>query len=309
MAVLKNNIARAVAVFKSLKETLSKYDVAYPMEDISDKTTDMEQYVEGIDRACSSEYLKGLTNGNETGWNSGHTQGIKEGRQAQYDEFWDEFQQNGKRTDYRFAFGCGWNTKTFKPKHPIIPKDAYKNQNAASQMFSYIGQSENKYLDLSEYPLDLTKVTQADETFQNAFLENIYVDVTDIRTNKLFNGSDMDRGSHPYKNVTIKCSANTTFSNPFFYANFDKLLFTEDSIIAQSGIDLKWAKGLKSSKESFVNIINTLSATTTGLTVTFNKTAVNTAFGINVDDETTYTDEWKELTASKPNWNIAFADV
>lgn len=47
------------------------------------------------------------------------------GKKAQYDEFWDEFQQNGNRTDYYMAFAglshtC-WNEKTFNPKYTIRP--------------------------------------------------------------------------------------------------------------------------------------------------------------------------------------------
>lgn len=296
MASLADNVARVIKVFGDIKTAIIERGVSV------ENNTPVEEYPDKIRDVSLTNYNQGL----EDGLLSGEA----DGRQAQYDEFWDEFQQNGKRKDYRFAFGCGWNSKTFKPKYPIIPKDVYAFQNTAHQMFSYIGQSENKYVDLFEYPLDLTKVTQATETFKNAFLENIYVDVTDIQTSKLFDGSDMDRGSHPFKNVTIKCSANTTFSNSFWYANFDKLFFTEDSVIAQSGIDLKWATSLKSSKESFVNIINTLSNTTTGLSITFNQNAVNTAFETSEGAaDGSASDEWTNLVASRSNWTIALAIV
>lgn len=37
------------------------------------------------------------------------------------EDFWDEYQQNGKRTDYYCAFsGPGWNENNFKPKYDII---------------------------------------------------------------------------------------------------------------------------------------------------------------------------------------------
>ena len=43
------------------------------------------------------------------------------GKQAEYDRFWDEYQKNGTRTNYYYAFaGSGWNTKTYAPKYPII---------------------------------------------------------------------------------------------------------------------------------------------------------------------------------------------
>lgn len=44
------------------------------------------------------------------------------GKKAEYDAFWDEYQNNGNRTDYRYAFaGPGWNGDTLKPKYSISP--------------------------------------------------------------------------------------------------------------------------------------------------------------------------------------------
>ena len=47
---------------------------------------------------------------------------VKEaGRQAQYDDFWDAFQQNGTKTNYAYAFyGAGWNEAIFRPKYDIV---------------------------------------------------------------------------------------------------------------------------------------------------------------------------------------------
>lgn len=51
-----------------------------------------------------------------------YDKGHADGQQAEYDRFWDSFQQNGNRTNYGFAFGGqGWNAKTFRPKYPIKP--------------------------------------------------------------------------------------------------------------------------------------------------------------------------------------------
>lgn len=42
------------------------------------------------------------------------------GKQAEYDRFWDDYQENGNRTSYLYAFaGRAWTNETFKPKHPI----------------------------------------------------------------------------------------------------------------------------------------------------------------------------------------------
>jgi hypothetical protein len=41
------------------------------------------------------------------------------------DDFWDAYQQNGERTDYRGAFaGNGWDDNTFAPKYSMKPKKA-----------------------------------------------------------------------------------------------------------------------------------------------------------------------------------------
>lgn len=54
-----------------------------------------------------------------------YNEGYEAGKQAEYDRFWDNFQQNGNRTDYRNGFGRGWTAETFKPKYDIRPTDAY----------------------------------------------------------------------------------------------------------------------------------------------------------------------------------------
>lgn len=48
------------------------------------------------------------------------------GKQAEYDRFWDIYQQNGNRTNYSTAFaGHGWTVENFKPKYNIIVSDSY----------------------------------------------------------------------------------------------------------------------------------------------------------------------------------------
>lgn len=54
------------------------------------------------------------------------------GKQAEYDRFWDEFQQNGARTDYGFALRYGWTDVIFKPKYDFI-------MTTCNSMFQYSG--------------------------------------------------------------------------------------------------------------------------------------------------------------------------
>ncbi len=43
------------------------------------------------------------------------------GKQAEYDAFWDAYQENGQRTNYTYAFyNRGWVDATFNPKYDIV---------------------------------------------------------------------------------------------------------------------------------------------------------------------------------------------
>jgi hypothetical protein len=64
-----------------------------------------------------------------------------------------------------------------------------------------------------------------------------------------------------------------------------------------SGINLYWCKLL--TKDSIVSLVNALSSTATGQSVTVSQTAVNNAFT---------TDEWNALKATKSNWTIELKD-
>ncbi len=88
-----------------------------------------------------------------------------------------------------------------------------------------------------------------------------------------------------------------TFSNAFYNAQWLEEL-TVEGIVGQS-IDLHWSTKL--SKASIESVINALSDTATGKTVTFSKTAVTNAFSTDGDGLSV---EWVELISTKPNWTF-----
>lgn len=47
-----------------------------------------------------------------------YEEALAAGRQAEYDWFWDAFQQNGNKNDYTYGF-CRWDRTTFLPKYDI----------------------------------------------------------------------------------------------------------------------------------------------------------------------------------------------
>ena len=66
-----------------------------------------------------------------------------------YDNFWDSYQNGGKRTDYLYAFaGAGWNNSTYNPKHS--PLDMSGNGQMA---FTYSLITDTKV------PIDITKAS------------------------------------------------------------------------------------------------------------------------------------------------------
>ena len=114
----------------------------------------------GYDRG----YAKGEADGYEKGHTEGLTEGVEQGEKAEYDCFWDAFQQNGERTNYDGAFSC-FTDDIYKPKYPlraIIADRMYKdtaitgrvdvdlsNCNAILNMFTRAQVSEIGVLDWS----------------------------------------------------------------------------------------------------------------------------------------------------------------
>lgn len=80
-------------------------------------------------------YNIGEARGTTEGYNTGKTDGIVEGKQAEYDKFWDNFQQNGNRNRYEYAFAWeSWTNEIFKPKYDITVEIGN-----SSNMFTYSG--------------------------------------------------------------------------------------------------------------------------------------------------------------------------
>ena len=226
----------------------------------------------------------------------------KAGKKSQYDEFWDVYQSNGTRKDYNHAFGGrGWNKETFKPKYDL----KFSNMERSFLLFNDIATA----FDLVEH-LDNLGIK-----FDTKGCSRYYYAFFNARINHL-----------PTIDISqAKDSANNNCFSTSYLKIIDKLIFGEGSILTNvfadatglttiteiegnicTSVDFKWSPLLK---DTIINIINALSETATGYTITFKKTAINNAFGINVDDVTTYPEgsEFYNLRNSKSNWNFSYA--
>jgi hypothetical protein len=207
-----------------------------------------------------------------------------------YDEFWDIYQDGGNRTYYQYGFcGAGWNKNNFNPKYPI---KIVGSGESSFRRFNHGNYFASKMADLSQFNIDWSECTSLNYAFRSARIGDTgLIDATGCTA--LTNTFENEGGGAIYK-ITLKVNKGLTYTKAFVnQANLTDLIFTEDSEIGNSGIDLSASTLL--SKASFQNIISALSSTTSGKSITFSKTAKANAF----TDE-----EWSALVATKSNWTI-----
>lgn len=233
----------------------------------------------------------------DAGYDEGYEKGIAEGGDSYYDTFWDNYQNNGesgvagtygKRTTFDRAFsGYGWYDANFSPKYNMKPL-------RCSMMFqtSQITNLE-KLLQEQGRVIDTSESTNFQQAFQDCKITHLpKIDAKNATTlSYTFASSNL---------VSIKelvVSETVPFSNTFNGAtNLSHMIVT--GTIGQNGFDVSMATKLD--KDSIESIINALSATTTGLSVTLSLTAVNREFetSAGANDGSTSA-EWISLTAPK----------
>ena len=189
-------------------------------------------------------YDAGYLEGQEA---SGYNEGFDAGKKAEYDAFWDAFQKNGERINYRYAFysvNSGvWDDATYNPKHPIV--------------------------------CDGVSSSSADSMFYGAMITDTKVDIDVSNAG----------GSYTFLNCSnlktvrkLIASKNTTF-NRWFDGCTALETINFEGVIAND-INLQW-----STKLSHASIESILWAAyerpdpyATPLTVTLSKTAVDNAY-------------------------------
>lgn len=220
------------------------------------------------------------------------------GKKSEYDAFWDAYQGKGSRDyNYDFAFaGIGWKNSTFKPKYNMRP---LRCQNFFAQT-AIAGDVEQLLADAGVV-LD---------TSQSTLFTNFAVYATNATRfptidMSSFSGSvNLFQGCQKLVGIRkIVVNENVKFDSGGCF-NICRALtdLVIEGTIGQTGTNLSWSP---LDKASIISVINALSSTTTGLTVTLRLAAVNTAFETSAgaaDGSTS--DEWTALIATKPNWTI-----
>lgn len=247
---------------------------------------------EKLERIARNEqliYNAGVENGKAEAGESIYDDGMNQGRQDMNAAMMDAITCNGAKTEYRYAFwGEVWNDELFKP-HTVIKPTNFQNGLYRSSI------EYGAYTDL----LDFSNCQNLSAAFMYSTVKKLKV-IDARKTTSGFNGmanifnscTQLESIDEFYpSNVSSKAVFSSTFAN---CSALTKLIFKSE--ISQAGLDLHWSESL--SKESIESIIDNLSTTTSGLTVTISKTAKENAF----TDE-----EWASLIATKPNWTISLA--
>ena len=317
---------------KSLKETLT--DIADALREGADaegltmRLDEMPYWAKecrrwGELKGHEKGYNEGFQDGKQVGYNKGFAEGkamnydvgYAEGKQSEYDALWDSIQVNGTRNNYSNGFANGWTKETFKPKYSVITSSGTTVANGVFYNFNdnlSTSEMETKAIDLVEVAeqqgivFDFSKAKQLSQTFATGGIKRIGVVDASNKTSlyQAFN-------QHvPYSLTRIEkiiSSATTTWGDNMVFKDCQRLshcIF--EGVIGVTGLIISDATKLD--KESLTSIINALSTTTSGLSVTLSKTAVNKAFETSSGKKDGSTsEEWTTLTATKTNWTISLA--
>ena len=222
------------------------------------------------------------------------------GKQAEYDRFWDAYQENGTRNQYEYAF-ADWREEAFKPKYSMILQVGHTG---ANMFWRCRATNIVEIFEKQGITLDTSKCGNMSGMFQNAY---------SIRIPELNCSSAQDYNSnglyYVFANSKVETIDKLVVVENLKYLSTFKGCTALKNIVFEGviGEDISFADS-PLSKDSIISIINHLSETSSGKTLSLNKTAVNTAFSINVDDESTYPEgsEYYTLRHSKDNWTFSY---
>lgn len=219
------------------------------------------------------------------GYADGYNVGVEDGKKAEYDAFWDAFQQNGTKTAYNYAFyNPSWTDENFRPKYDIKP-----TKTGGERMFanSHITNVKQILLDCGVV-LDTSGLTTASAMCQaaNHITHMPYLDLS--------NCSSLNNAFQSCFNMVelhIKVSENASFVNAFYSCPVQEL-----TIEGTIGKDISLGASNLLTDASVQSVIDALKDLTgaTAQTLTFHKDVGNKL-----------TEEQKAAITAK-NWTLVY---
>lgn len=290
VAELEDNANQAKSDITAIKTLIENHGVEVPVgtpsstydETIEEIIDTVEEERDNLNQEITeaNTQLVTILNGGDTGGKS------------YYDEFWDSIQSNGTRTNYEYAFmGESWKYNALKPKYlPIIPQ-------FTGSMFEKCGATNVDLTDIVKITWDCWGYVRMCKDFTGLVKFGDFICVHN-------NCQEIFYGCTNLASVRTFTSQSATVFTSTFYNCKALTDITFAGTIANS-FDISYSP---LNKASIKSLIGCLSTTITGKTLSLKKTAVNNAFGINIDDETTYPvgSEFYELRHSKDNWTFSY---
>lgn len=283
----KLGVSEQYAPSQLAEKVVAVYDKGYEVGSAEGGNAE-ESYQQGYQEGKAEAYaeVESVNAELETALNGGDT-----GGKGYYDEFWDEFQANGARSNYNFGFGgIGWTDQTFKPKYNIRPNYA------CIGMFYYCAVTD---LEARLRELGITLDLSDNANYSTLFFGASCTVIPEVKFSSaattLSEAFAYCRFLHTVRKIVLsdgfKVNMNTSFNACYALENI------EFEGIIPANISFK--DSTKLTKASITSIMEHLSTTASGQTATFSKTAVETAFG------STTGAEWTALKATRSNWTIS----
>ncbi len=236
--------------------------------------------------------------GKMQGYTEGETAGITQGKDAERDTFWKNYiatMDSNYNSYYAFA-GFGWNNNTFRPTRNMYIYNA-TNMFAMSRITDLAGILEEQGV-----TIDFSGCGNFNSFAYNSKITH-FPAISTVSASSLHGMFDYCYNMHTIDKLTLKSDGSQDLTYTVRSCSSLENIVISGTI--GDSFDIHWSP---LTKESIASIVNALSSTVTGKTLSLKKTAVNTAFGIDVDDEATYPEgtEFYELRHSKDNWTFSY---
>lgn len=212
---------------------------------------------------------------------------VEEGKEEQDKAWWDAITANNTRTifSYGFSYVDFSRVDGFNPPYQIKPVGY------STHMFNAV-----KGIDkITAAALDLSQCTSLASFFDRSGVREI--ELIDSRSATTIAGIFNENSTTTtVGKFILKSDGSQTISNASFYSAYGLTNIIFEGVFGQNA----WFNYCgKLTKASITSIVNALSPTASGKTLTLSSNAVKNAFG------STTAAEWTALIATKSNWTIS----
>ena len=226
----------------------------------------------------------------------------KAGKDAAWNEFWDNYQGNGTLKNYKSVFaGRGWKPETFYPKYDVIATNAV----GTFQEFGGTPFNLTKRLEECGVTLDVSNATLV----SNLFFGTPFTEVPHIDTKKATSlGALYQNSAYLTKaSIALKDDGSQTWQNTFSSCKALEDFTITSGTIGQNGFDIHWSTKL--SKASILSILQACNKENAGITITlpeYREDGVTKTLTF-ITEDTELNTEYTRATSAAYNYSIGFA--